>query len=335
MTLPGPSNDTLDWEAKLERAGIVRLEVPMFFGLKTVNIYVCLGPPPVLIDSGLFKPPVLNGLRQALNGIGVRPEDIAHVFLTHAHSDHAGGVMALANQCGTKIWAHPLEAPRLDGRHYRFLNDTLPGLLHRLGADNQTAQDMQTSLKEPLQVYRRQVLDNFMPLPHGLRLPVQGLDLQVIHTPGHTQGSVCFFDKRHGLLFAGDTLLPSGPAQATMAPGDDGLPFLEGQIGLEKSLTKLSSLEVEVVLGGHGPPASLDALVSMTGKGYAALRASVLEALSAGLTPYELTRRKSRARDSFGLYMELGHIRAVLEALLADDLVRLEIKDGLERFSPA
>ncbi|MDY6852860.1 MAG: MBL fold metallo-hydrolase, partial [Thermodesulfobacteriota bacterium] len=261
--------------------------------------------------------------------------DIAHVFLTHAHSDHAGGVMALANQCKAKIWAHPLEAPRLDGRHYRFLNDTLPGLLHRLGADKQTAQDMQTSLKVALQVYRRQILDNFIPLSHGLRLPVQGLDLKVIHTPGHTQGGVCFFDKRHGLLFTGDTLLPGGPAQAAMAPGDNGLPFLDGQIGLEKSLAKLSSLEACVVLSGHGPPAALDALVSMTGKGYETLRASVLEVLSAGLTPYELTRKRSRGRSPLGLYMELGHVRAVLEALLSDGLVRLETKDGLERFFPA
>jgi hydroxyacylglutathione hydrolase len=73
------------------------------------------------------------------------------------------------------------------------------------------------------------------------------LGLEVIKTPGHTPGSVCFYSKLDRLLISGDTVFSEGYFGRTDTPGGDNGQMLE-------SLSKLSKLEVDVLLPGHGMP---------------------------------------------------------------------------------
>ena len=69
--------------------------------------------------------------------------------------------------------------------------------------------------------------------------------LRVLHTPGHTLGSVCLLDDDNGLLFSGDTLFPGGWGRVDL-PGGDPLAMVE-------SLARLTGLEDRLrVLPGHG-----------------------------------------------------------------------------------
>ena len=79
-------------------------------------------------------------------------------------------------------------------------------------------------------------------------LVVGGLIVKVIHTPGHTAGSVCLLIGND--LFSGDTLMPNGPGRTDLPGGD--------KVKLEESLQKLHDLREEhVVYPGHGKPFSL------------------------------------------------------------------------------
>lgn len=70
--------------------------------------------------------------------------------------------------------------------------------------------------------------------------------LEVLHTPGHTEGSVCLFDVDEGLLFTGDTLFRSGWGRTDLPGGSE-----EQMV---ESLIRLSRLEDRLrVLPGHGP----------------------------------------------------------------------------------
>ena len=69
--------------------------------------------------------------------------------------------------------------------------------------------------------------------------------LKVIHTPGHTPGSVCLFEKKSGSLFSGDTVFPDGGFGRIDLPGGS-------QESMINSLRKLSKLNVEVLYPGHG-----------------------------------------------------------------------------------
>ena len=90
---------------------------------------------------------------------------------------------------------------------------------------------------------------NFLPPTKALedkdKLKLKGLELEVLHTPGHTPGSICLYgDKR---LFSGDTLFAGGVGRTDLPGGN----FRQLKDSLEHKILKLSD-EV-VVYPGHGP----------------------------------------------------------------------------------
>jgi glyoxylase-like metal-dependent hydrolase (beta-lactamase superfamily II) len=77
-----------------------------------------------------------------------------------------------------------------------------------------------------------------------------GLRLEVLHTPGHTAGSVCLLSPHDGLLFSGDTLFAGGWGRVDL-PGGDPARMVE-------SLVRLGSLDEPLrVLPGHGAPTTV------------------------------------------------------------------------------
>jgi glyoxylase-like metal-dependent hydrolase (beta-lactamase superfamily II) len=69
-------------------------------------------------------------------------------------------------------------------------------------------------------------------------------DLFIIHTPGHTLGSVCIFERKRKILFSGDTLFAGGAVGRTDIGGD--------AILLKKSLEKIKNIRYELLCPGHG-----------------------------------------------------------------------------------
>ncbi|MEW5722065.1 MAG: MBL fold metallo-hydrolase [Thermodesulfobacteriota bacterium] len=323
----------LDDSARLESAGLARLVQPMPFGPESVNVYLGLGPPPFLIDTGLPSARGASWLAEALAARGLRLADVGHVFLTHAHLDHAGAVQELSARHGAMVWAHPGEAPRLDGRQVVFLEKHLPALLRWCGLAPDFLDRFLASLEKPASGYKQLVLDRFQPLTPGMRLPVSGLDLEVVHTPGHSGGSVCFLERGRGLLFTGDTLLAQGPPRALISPsGEDTVPF-DGLLALERSLAVLEQIGPAVVLGGHGPPAPFPQAAAQARRSFQARRQAVLGALAPGRTVFDLIRDKAGG-PPVAFLMAVGETRATLEALLAEKRIRREERDGVERFFP-
>lgn len=83
-------------------------------------------------------------------------------------------------------------------------------------------------------------------LKDGSILGVGGRELRVIHTPGHTAGSLCLYEPREKVLFTGDTLFKGTVGRTDLPTGS----FEE----LVESLKKLESLDVYIALPGHGNP---------------------------------------------------------------------------------
>ena len=83
-------------------------------------------------------------------------------------------------------------------------------------------------------------------LAEGGRVRFGDIDLEVLHTPGHTEGSVCLFDRESGLLLSGDTLFNGSWGRTDLPGGSDEQ--------MAASLARLSGLDDRVrVLPGHGP----------------------------------------------------------------------------------
>ena len=116
---------------------------------------------------------------------------IAAILLTHGHFDHIGGIEALREE-GTRIFIHPL--------------------------DSEMLQDPALNASERL--LRRQILapeaSDFV--REGDELHLAGMTIQVLHTPGHTPGGVCY--RIGDELFTGDTLFVHGWGRTDLAGGN-------------------------------------------------------------------------------------------------------------------
>lgn len=103
-----------------------------------------------------------------------------------------------------------------------------------------------TSLKVPLPFLRYTPVDRVV--ADGDVIDVLG-GIRVIHTPGHTPGSVCYLLEGSGVLFSGDTLFSNGRAisRSVPFPGSNRSHYRE-------SLERLAGMEFDTLCGGHGAP---------------------------------------------------------------------------------
>jgi glyoxylase-like metal-dependent hydrolase (beta-lactamase superfamily II) len=145
------------------------------------------------------------------------------ILNTHAHYDHIGAVVELLKKYEISFYLHNADAKLLKQANlYKLLFEAKNSILV-------------PALDE-----------DFANLPSDVVLG--DFKIGVIHTPGHTAGSVCLIIDNH--LFSGDTLLPNGPGRTDLPGGD--------RTALSKSLGTLRELPQDlVVYPGHGKPFTL------------------------------------------------------------------------------
>ena len=149
---------------------------------------------------------------------------VKKILITHAHLDHIAGALELKRLTGAPILYNQRDLP-------------LVAIM------DQQAAWLGTAIPE--------VVAPDADLTDGQTFGVTGLGGTVLHTPGHTQGSVCLYLPDNALLLAGDTLF-EGSVGRTDLPGGD-MPTL-----LRSIRSTLMSLPDEtLVLPGHGNPTSI------------------------------------------------------------------------------
>ena len=171
--------------------------------------YLIEGSAPVLIETGSQSSvPVLLA---ALDKIGVGPEELAGVAVTHIHLDHAGGVGDVArafpsatvyvHEKGARHLADPTRLIDSAARVYGPLLDSLYGRM------------------TPTEAARLHVVADGEKIPAG-----PGRTLVAVDSPGHAKHHVGFFDSQSGVLFAGDAVgvkLPDGGVLRPATPPPD------------------------------------------------------------------------------------------------------------------
>lgn len=137
----------------------------------------------VLVDAGVSASQVLKYLEE-------HDLKLEAVLLTHGHPDHLMGLKEIVDATGAPAYMHPADAQMVK---------SIPTLfLRMLGLEN---------LDLP---------EEFLPLEDGQELELGGMRFKVLHTPGHSEGSVCFLTD--GVLFDGD-LVFRGSIGRTDFPG--------------------------------------------------------------------------------------------------------------------
>jgi glyoxylase-like metal-dependent hydrolase (beta-lactamase superfamily II) len=213
-------------------AGIYQIE-----GLSGANAFLIKGEELTLIDTGM--PGNAGRILSFIESIGGSPTKLTRLLLTHCHWDHIGSAAELKRKTPVKILAHPEDKPYINGEKPQ----SQPSLLNPLGLLIRAITALYQT--EPVAV------DCLLTDNQEIDSPKK---LKVIHTPGHTPGSICFYLPESKVLFLGDAvnhrmnrlslppkLFTANPAQA------------------RDSLKKLLQLDCKILCFGHGNPITRDA----------------------------------------------------------------------------
>ena len=169
----------------------------------------------VLVDVGL--PQDHEHLCAGLAHLGLQPEDVHMVLLTHEHVDHVGGLPLLPGR--TVIAAHARTASKfLLDDEFSMMSGAFEAGKHSFHVD--------------------------LHIEDGTLIDIGGMRLRAIYTPGHSSGSICLHELESGALFSGDTVFAGGILGGIFASGN-----ISDYID---SLGRLREFRLQALYPGHG-----------------------------------------------------------------------------------
>jgi glyoxylase-like metal-dependent hydrolase (beta-lactamase superfamily II) len=189
------------------------------------NVYLLInGEELTVIDTGTSG----NAQKtvEYIQKIGHKPTDVKTIILTHYHMDHMGSAKELKDLTNAKVAAHTEDADFVSGKK---------------------------PFPKPKNILFRAVSTFVKPAPVQVDVILKEGDkisgLTVIHSPGHTPGSIMLLDEKRKVLFAGDTLRYGGK-KISGAPEQ----FSADLNQAKESVAKASTLNFDIMLPGHGEP---------------------------------------------------------------------------------
>ncbi len=187
----------------------------------------------LVVDAGL--PGSAAVILRGLKGLGLGPEQLSRVVLTHYHPDHAGGLAQLVDGRPVGVAVHRLEADIIEGV------ERLPGPFAEGKFAGMTQSVMAKLMGQPVPVDDR--------LEDGGVIPF-GTEVRVVHVPGHTGGSIALHLPSKGTLIVGDAL--QYKLARKLSP-----PIVRETQSLRRairSLARLAGLDFDTICFSHFPP---------------------------------------------------------------------------------
>jgi hydroxyacylglutathione hydrolase len=188
-------------------------------GLIQTNCYIAGCPETkegAVIDPGGDPQQILAQVER--HGLSIK-----YVLNTHAHFDHTDANGAIVQATGATLALHPQDLP--------LLKASGGAALFGLQADPSPLPELE--------------------LHDGDELEVGSLRFKVLHTPGHTPGHVCFYEKDHGVLFDGDVLFARSIGRTDLPGGN----YRQMMDSIQRVLFALP--DETVVYSGHGPATTI------------------------------------------------------------------------------
>lgn len=208
------------------------LVIPISLGI--VSAFILKGNKPVLVDTGYRG--TENEIIKQLTKIGVSLQDIAMIIITHGHNDHFGNAKVLRRLTGTKIAIHKLDAENL--------RKGINGQLCPIGWVGRLFTKFAAGDNKPKEIG----VEPDILIEDVYSLEYLGIPGKVVHTPGHTPGSISIV-LDNGEIIIGDLLTDF------LHRKKPSYPMFANDIGqLKKSIKMLMSYSPHTIFASHGGP---------------------------------------------------------------------------------
>lgn len=174
-----------------------------------VYVFLIFGKDIYIIDSGVAdsRKPIFDYIKKT----GRQPDDISMLILTHSHPDHIGSARPIKAATGCLVAAHPLEKSWIEDIERQ--------------AKERPVSNFHSFVSGSVKVDRLIEGGSILDLGSGLKL-------EVMHTPGHSKGSISLWLESEGALFSGDAIMLSGS-----------MPIYDDALTTVQSIKKLRTLQ--------------------------------------------------------------------------------------------
>ena len=173
-----------------------------------VYVYLIYGQRIFLIDSGVASSEKI--ILDYLKSTGRKPAEISQLILTHSHPDHMGAARAIKSLSGCTVAAHAAEKSWIEDVSLQERERPVPGFKSLVAGSVHVDQTLQD----------------------GDILDLDYVSMQVLHTPGHSSGSICLWLPEVGALFSAD---------AVPVPGS--MPIYQDILASVRSIQRLKSMQ--------------------------------------------------------------------------------------------
>jgi hydroxyacylglutathione hydrolase len=197
----------------------------------------------VMVDAG--TPNKIRAFKRKLKRLYINPTDIKLIILTHSHFDHAGSSKDIKELTGAKIVIHESEKDHLEKNGFAFIRG--------VGSWGRISEKLLFPIFRRIK-FERPVSDIFL-RSEEIDLNDYGIDGKIIHTPGHTVGSISLLLDT-GEAFVGCMAHDGFPFRLT-----PGLPIYAEDISkVKESWKMLIENGARIVFPGHGNPFPVDVI---------------------------------------------------------------------------
>ena len=226
-----------------------RITLRMPYRLRHVHSYLLAKDKELaLFDTGLNMPGSYETLEKDLASIGFSINNIRHIFLTHVHTDHCSMAGLLQKKTNVKIYLSA--AAYEEYKHFRQADSAVSQARQFYSRHGMSSHEIDTVIEEYEDM--RGIITEFNVDDYLQNNEIREFGdwkFEVIFTPGHATGHVCFFFRKEGILLAGDHILPYIAPSLSPNIFDDNFRPLQTY---SDSLQVIEQLPLATIYPGHG-----------------------------------------------------------------------------------
>ena len=309
----------------IEYAGY-RIGIPIPFPMKYVYSY--LFPEDdgyIVIDTGYNYEKGRNAWNEVFTTLSIQPTQIKKIFLTHFHPDHAGLAGWMQQKTGAPLYMHAVDQQMMQdvwGDDYRQAA-RIKELLIQHGTPEELGNEIERQMSK--------MIDSVQPLPIIREIPNQvelgHVKWQVLHTPGHSSGHICFYQQDDQILLAGDHILDKITPNISVWPRASQRPLHD----YLHSLEEMKNVPIQKAYPAHGKAitdvlATINSLVE-----HHEQRLAAMEEMAQSKTAYEIAhvffgKKELTAHQwRFAIAETIAHLEYLVEEKRIDKIVKSSI----------